>query len=128
MPLFGKRANMGGFETLQPWLTKSWARQKTRTQETLRAIYATDKQAVFAYAKKYAVTHFILNKGRYNDDFVARSKCFEPFSSFLRDYFSGKEQQDLVFGDIPNEAIVFRHRGYLVVSVAKLEQAWGDAK
>jgi hypothetical protein len=125
MPLFGQRANMGGFETLQPWLTKSWERQKERTKDTLRAIYATERAAVFTYAKKYRVTHFILNKGRYNEDFVARSRSFEPFSSFTRDYLGAKRQDELVFGDVPEQAIVFRHRGYQVVSVAKLAEAWG---
>jgi hypothetical protein len=126
MPLYGQRANMGGFETLQPWLTKSWARQKARTEETLRAIYATDKRAVFAYAKKNAVTHFIINKGRYHDDFAQRSRSFEPFSSYAKDYLADKQEGDLVFGNVPDEAVVFRQRGLLVVSVAKLRKVWGD--
>jgi hypothetical protein len=124
MPLFGERANTGGFETMQPWLTRSWARQKARTEETLRAIYATDKQTVFDYAKKYDVSHFILNKGRYNDDFVARSKSFEPLTSYARELLSGRSADSLVFGSVPPEAVVFRHRGYLVVSVEKLAKAW----
>jgi hypothetical protein len=126
MPLFGQRANMGGFETLQPWLTKSWERQKERTKDTLRAIYATDRGSVFAYAKKYDVTHFILNKGRYNQDFVSKSRSFEPFSSFARDYLLDKQEHDLVFADVPDSAVVFKHRGYLVVSVDRLAKAWGQ--
>jgi hypothetical protein len=125
MPLFGERANTGGFETMQPWLTRSWARQKARTEETLRAIYATDKRVVFDYAKKYKVSHFIINKGRYNEDFVARSRSFEPLTSYARDLLANTSREDLLFGDVPPEAVVFRHRGYLIVSVEKLAKVWG---
>ncbi|HEY3496274.1 MAG TPA: hypothetical protein VGK73_16355 [Polyangiaceae bacterium] len=125
MPLFGERANTGGFETMQPWLTRSWARQKARTEETFRAIYATDKRVVFDYAKKYKVSHFIINKGRYNEDFVARSRSFEPLTSYTRDLLGNTSHEDLLFGDVPPEAVVFRHRGYLIVSVEKLAKVWG---
>jgi hypothetical protein len=50
IPLFAQRANNGGFETLQPWLTQSWARQKARAEDTLRAFYATDHRTVLDYA------------------------------------------------------------------------------
>jgi hypothetical protein len=125
-PLFGQRANMGGFETLQPWLTKSWARQVERTQETFRAIYATKPEDALAYAKKNRVTHFVINRGRYGDDFVSKAKSFEPFSSFTRELLSDRSPADLVFAEVPAEAVVFRYGRLQIVSVAKLEKAWAE--
>ena len=124
IPLFGMRANNGGFETLQPWLTKSWARQKVRAEDTLRAIYATKREDVIAFAKKYHVSHFMLNENRYKDDFVSRSKSVEPLSSFTRTLLSGRRRDELVFGDPPPEAVVFKYGNKRIVSVAALEQAW----
>jgi hypothetical protein len=125
-PLFGQRANMGGFETLQPWLTKSWARQVERTEETFRAIYATKREEALAYAKKHRVTHFVINTNRYGDDFVSKAKSFEPFSTFTRDLLSDRTPADLVFAEVPPEAVVFRYGRLQIVSVANLEKAWAD--
>ena len=124
IPLFGKRANNGGFETLQPWLTKSWARQKVRAEDTLRAIYATKREDVIAFANKYRVSHFMLNENRYKDDFVSRSRSIEPFSSFTRTLLSGQRRDEFVFANPPPEAVVFRYGNKRIVSVEALEQAW----
>ena len=125
-PLFGQRANMGGFETLQPWLTKSWARQKERTQDTFQAIYATKREDALAYAKRYGVTHFVINKNRYDEDFVSRAKSFEPFSSFTRDLLADRSSADLVFAEVPQAAVEFRYGRLQIVSVEKLERAWAE--
>jgi hypothetical protein len=126
IPLFSARANNGAFETLQPWLTRSWQRQKARTQDTLRALYATDREQVLAYAKKYNVSHLLLNKRRYGADFAKRSRSFEPFSTFSRRLLAGIEQHELALADPPPSSVVFKQRQWLLVSVAKLERAWAE--
>ncbi len=126
IPLFGMRANNGGFETLQPWLTKSWARQKGRAEETFRALYATRREDVLAYTKKYRVTHLMLNEGRYRDDFVARSRSVEPLSSFTRNLLSGRQKDQLVLLNPPPEAVVFKYGNKRIVSVVALERAWNQ--
>jgi hypothetical protein len=124
IPLFGQRANNGGFETLQPWLTKSWARQKGRAEDTFRALYATKREDVLAYTKKYRVTHLMLNETRYREDFVARAKSIEPLTAFTRNLLSGRRRDQLVLANVPPEAIIFRYGNKRIVSVAALEQAW----
>jgi hypothetical protein len=127
IPLFGQRANNGGFETLQPWLTKSWARQKGRAEDTLRALYATRREDVIAFAKKYRVTHFMVNDARYRDDFVARARSVEPLTTFTRNLLSGRQRAELVLASPPPEAVVFRYGAKRIVSVAALERAWNSA-
>jgi hypothetical protein len=124
IPLFGMRANNGGFETLQPWLTKSWARQKARTEDTFRALYATKREDVIAFAKKYRVTHILVNDNRYREDFATRAKSFEPFSTFTRTLLATRRREDLVLANPPPEAVVFRYGGKRIVSVAALERVW----
>jgi hypothetical protein len=124
IPLFGERANNGGFETLQPWLTKSWARQKGRAEDTFRALYATRREDVIAFAKKYRVTHFMINETRYREDFVSRSRSIEPLTTFTRTLLSGRQRDELVFANPPAETIVFRYSNKRIVSVLALEQAW----
>jgi hypothetical protein len=125
IPLFSARANNGTFETMQPWLTLSWQRQKARTEDTLRALYATDRAEVLAYAKKYRVSHVLLDRRRYGSDFVKRSKSFEPFSTFAKNLLGDRAREGLVLAEPPEEAVVFRQRQWLLVSVAKLASAWG---
>ena len=125
IPLFGQRANTGGFETLQPWLTKSWARQKARAEDTFRALYATQREDVLAFAKKYRVTHFMVNESRYRDDFVARARSVEPLTTFTRTLLSGRQRADFVLANPPPEAVIFRYGNKKIVSVAALERAWG---
>jgi hypothetical protein len=124
IPLFGQRANNGGFETLQPWLTKSWARQKGRAEDTFRALYATRREDVLAFAKKYRVTHFMLNESRYRDDFVHRARSIEPLTTFTRTLLSGRRRDELVLLAPPEEAVVFRYGNKRIISVAALQQAW----
>ncbi|MFZ5889647.1 MAG: hypothetical protein ACOY0T_01150 [Myxococcota bacterium] len=124
IPLFAQRANNGGFETLQPWLTQSWARQKARAEDTLTAFYSTDPKEVLDYCKKYNVTHLLVNRARYGHDFVKRALTFEPLSSFARNLLANRNPEDCALAQVPEEAIVFDADPTLIVSVEKLEKAW----
>jgi hypothetical protein len=124
LPLFTARANNGAYETLQPWLTLSWARQKARSEDTLRALYSTNREDVIAYARKYRVSHLLLSKSRYSSEFLKRSRSFEPFTRFARNLLKDKQRTDLVLAAVPDDAVVFRFRQWQLVSVDALEAAW----
>jgi hypothetical protein len=124
VPLFGMRPNNGGFETMQPWLVKSWQRQLGRAEDTLRAIYATSPDEVLDFAAKYKVTHFLLQRTRLGDDFRSRSRSFEPLSTFTRELLANRDASEFVLGDPPKSAEVAHYRGYVLISVEKLKQAW----
>ncbi|HSU39666.1 MAG TPA: hypothetical protein VLJ38_08860 [Polyangiaceae bacterium] len=127
IPLFTARATNGTAETLQPWLTLSWQRQKARAEDTLRAMYATDRDDVLAFAHKYRITHLLVNKNRYKDDFRARAKSFEPFTSFTNRLLSGASADNFVLASPPADAIVFRFHQWQLIDVAKLEADWEHA-
>ena len=127
IPLFTARATNGTAETLQPWLTLSWQRQKARAEDTLRAMYATDRDDVLEFAHKYRITHLLVNKNRYKDDFRARAKSFEPFTSFTNRLLSGASADNFVLASPPPDAIVFRFHQWQLIDVAKLEGDWEHA-
>ncbi|HEU5077277.1 MAG TPA: hypothetical protein VFU02_23965 [Polyangiaceae bacterium] len=124
IPYFGARATMGTFETLQPWFVDSWRRQKDRCHATLRAMYATKKSDVLAYAKEHGVTHFLINQQRYRTNFAAKSASFQPFTTYARHLVSGHERHDFVMANAPKSAIVFQTNKWQVVDVERLRQAW----
>jgi hypothetical protein len=117
---------MGGFETLQPWLTESWARQKERTHDTFRAMYAESEDDVLAYAEKYNVTHLMVNENRYESDFVAKARTFEPFTTFTKELLEGSERANLVLRHLPEKAVIFHYKHLSIVSVELLEKAWSE--
>jgi hypothetical protein len=124
IPLFTARATNGTSETIQPWLTLSWKRQKTRAQDTLSAMYATKRETVLSFAKKYRVSHLLVNRNRYHQDFRSKTKSFEPFTSFANQLVSGVKLSDLVLEKVPAEAIVFKKGRWQLIDVKLLERAW----
>lgn len=123
IPLFAKRANNGGYETMQPWLTGSWARQLTRAQDTLRAFYTSDPEELFDYAEKYKVTHLLVNRTRYRSDFVKRARTFQPLSSFSNELLSDRNVNRMVLANVPEDAIIYQHRQFSLVEVKALREA-----
>ncbi len=124
IPFWGARAHTGSFETLQPWFTLSWARQKKRTIDTLEALYSTDEKQVLAFAKKYKVTHFLVNKSRVGRSARSHSGSFEPFTTEARRILSDKNLKKMVLNSPPKSAIVFKSGRFQVVSVENLRKAW----
>lgn len=124
IPLFGARAHMGSYETLQPWFVDSWARQKERAMDTQVAYYATERQPVLDFAEKHGVTHFLLNKIRLGKRAVQKSGSFQPFSGHARQLLRKAKKRPLLLARPPKEAVVFQHGRFRVLSVAKLKEAW----
>ena len=128
IPLFSARATNGTMETLQPWLTLSWQRQKARAQDTLSALYATDRQALLDFAAKYRVSHFLVNKSRYHADFRQRARTFEPFTTFTNQLLANVRLEQLVLASVPPSAVVFGRRQWQLVDVKRLKQAWDSGQ
>jgi hypothetical protein len=124
IPYFGARANVGAFETMQPWLTGSWRKQREQAEATLRALYTTDRAELLRYADEYHVTHLLLSDARYRDDFVARSASFEPLTNYAQQLLRGCRADSLVLAHVPSEAVVFRGYGLTLVDMNRLREAW----
>jgi uncharacterized membrane protein len=124
IPWWAGRATTGGFETTQMWYVEAVPRTEERTNAVLKALYATSKQEVLDYAKKYRVSHFMIRSERYASDFKKKAEFIEPFTGFIQKSLSSVDSKDLVFADPPESAVVYRDRTLSILEVAKLEEAW----
>ncbi len=121
IPYYSARATMGSYETLQPWFTGSWKRQRQRTEETLEALYATQKKNILEYAEKYGVTHFLLNERRYGRRFKRKSRSFQPFTRYARRLLRGKKEKELFFDKPPKDAVIYDRGAWKIVDVSQLD-------
>jgi hypothetical protein len=55
---------------------------------------------------------------------LSRARSLEPLTSFTRSLLSGVSREELVLGNPPPEAVVFKYANKRIVSVAALEKAW----
>gem|GEM_PF-707909 len=124
IPLFGARAHMGSYETLQPWFVDSWARQKERAMSTQAAYYATERKTVLDYVEKHGVTHFLLNKGRLGKHASRKSGSFQPFTAHVRKILKKRRKRPLLFTRPPKGSVVFQQGRFRVVSVEELKKIW----
>ena len=126
LPLFAARATVIGHETLNPLLDKSYERLKVRAVDTLLALYATHRQNVLDFCRKYEVTHLLLRPDRYTREFRSRAKWVEPFSTILLEHLRTTRHTELVLRDPPSASIVFQNPTFTVVDVELLARAWPD--
>jgi hypothetical protein len=127
VPWWAGRATTGGFETIQVWLVEPWQRGEKLVQETFRALYATNRDEVLSYAASHHVTHFMLNKSRYHEDFRYRAAFFEPLTSYVERLLNGVQYGELVLAEPPAGAIVYEDAHFRILDVKRLAEAWGSA-
>ncbi|MBD3868839.1 MAG: hypothetical protein IFK94_11995 [Acidobacteria bacterium] len=124
IPLWSARATLGGFETLQPWFVDSWREQKERTYSTLAALYSDDRSEILEFCRRYGVTHLLLHRDRYGEDFIGMAGLFEPFDSWLEPRLASMSRDDLMLSTPPTDAIVFESGDYTVLDTTLLTEAW----
>ena len=128
IPYWTGRATLDSYETLQPWFVEDWARYQARTEDTFRALYATDRETLLDYTEKYGITHLLLGKARYNAQVYRQlARTFEPFDTFVAQLLDGVTVDQLVVRSIPADAprsVVFMSDELIIVDVAELRRAW----
>ncbi len=127
VPWWAGRATTGGFETIQVWLVEPWQRGEKLVHDTLHALYATDRNELLAYAASHHVTHLMLDKDRYRDDFRWRAGFFEPITSWVERELASVQRSDLVLVDLPHGAVVYEDARYWIVDVKRLADAWAGS-
>jgi hypothetical protein len=130
IPLWTGRAIMESRETLFSFFDEAWQKKKIRVEETIDALYATDRETVVSYTDKYKVTHFLLNKFRYSSEFIESKNLikYEPFKSYTNTLLDGVDPNDLVLGDLPEEAVLFQEGPLRLVDVEVLKRVWGFSR
>ncbi len=128
IPFWAGRSTLVNRENLLPFSVEFWEFQKTRTRDTLAALYATGRSGALSFSEKYRVTHFLLNEGRYGSGFREAASLFEPFGSYVRNITAPLKREELALADIPPQAVVFRDPPFLLVDVKRLKYCWEKKK
>ncbi len=121
---WGMRPATDGFETITVWLTGDWGRQRKRTQDTLEALYATNRQALLEYCRTYGVTHLLVRTDRYGRDLGRGAALFEPFDTLMHDRLAAATRPTLVVLQAPPDSIVFERTPFRLIDVETLRAAW----
>ncbi|MFQ5416392.1 MAG: hypothetical protein ACE5FL_04990 [Myxococcota bacterium] len=116
---FGRRHDVTSYESMIPWFVESWRRQMSRSHDTLRALYATNVGSITSYMEKYGVTHFLLDRSRYREDFLERSSSFRPLSKWTLENIAADVPTQLLFHSIPDGAIVFEDGDLVLVDARR---------
>jgi hypothetical protein len=135
IPFWTGRATMDNYETLLPWFKSSWEREVQRTQDTFRALYATDLDSLISYCQNYKVTHLYLMRNRYSADFKKKAllyypngkkqwKLFEPFQSYVVSLLEPIERESLILANPPDETIVYSEGDLIILDVERFKQFW----
>ncbi len=125
IPWWAGRATTGGLETFQVWLVEPWKRFEEMLHDTYQALYATDRRVVSDYCQRNKVTHFLLRRDRYGDDFKKKVALFEPITTYAEKLVAPLNRAQLVFSisNIPANAIIYQDTTWVLVDIQRMEQA-----
>lgn len=105
--IFGKRAvvisdEFGGFA---PTYVKAQQIFTTRMNDTLDALYTESETVLKDYIIKYNVTHFVIIKERYSNNYLLSEELYpyEPYNSFLKKHTSSNSQYTILESDMLTE-------------------------
>ncbi len=84
IPVFAKRSVLVSAELSVPLFDAYWRTVTARTKDLLAAYYAADEEGVRSFARRYGVTHVVVERHRFTPQFLGGRVYFEPFGSWLR--------------------------------------------
>jgi hypothetical protein len=123
LALWSGRATTDHAETYCPWVLEHGRVQAERLKDTLRMLYARQREDVLDYCTREHVTHILLDRGHYAAD-LPNLELFEPLKSFLTEWLRSVRADELVLRDVPAEAIAYELGPLVLVDVARLRQSW----
>ncbi len=126
LPYWAARATVVSRETLIPWMYPTWPARVEVAADTLRAMYATRRGDVVAYIEAHDVSHILIHKRRYREDFADFAGLFEPLNRVTDEALEGVELHDLVLADVPLETVVYEDETWRLVDAERLAEAWSE--
>ncbi|MHC4101991.1 MAG: hypothetical protein ACYSW1_14040, partial [Planctomycetota bacterium] len=117
------RATTEHHETLQPWLVEPWRRTKTRTTDSLRALYDTDAERVLRYCDYYDVSHLLIRTSRYGEKWRTNAALWPPFDDYITKLVEQVDRDDLVIPNVTARATVYYQQPWVVLDVERMRRA-----
>jgi hypothetical protein len=123
IPLFSQRQPYVNWKLAHPFRKGYWAEIERRVLRMYEAFYATDFDTVLRFADEEKIDYFIVDRKRFKKLEKGDGQLFEPLRSKVRPWFR-QGRGNFVLDPAPEEAILFEHRGYDVIDLAKLAEWW----
>jgi hypothetical protein len=116
------RATTEHHETLQPWLVEPWRRAKTRTTDSLRALYDTDAERLVRYCDYYDVSHLLIRTARYGEKWRTNAALWPPFDDHITRLVEQADRDDLVIPNVTARATVYYRQPWVVLDVERIRR------
>ncbi len=95
--LYGQRKPFIMSELNQPFYTDYYKIIKQRNYDFFSAYYSSSKNAVKEFCNKNEITHLVVNKWHFDQEFLTRDRIYlEPFNAFIKNITKGRNDFYLV--------------------------------
>lgn len=90
-PTFAQRRAFITFELAQPWFKGYWRQLRPRLEDFFAAYYAAEPEAVWAFCRKYRISHLVVDERHFTPAFLNHRPhsldhrpFFAPFDKYIR--------------------------------------------
>ncbi|MBF0330308.1 MAG: glycosyltransferase [Candidatus Omnitrophica bacterium] len=90
IPLFSRRRVFINEELSVPLYDHYWETVRVRTFDFFAAYYAVDRKVLTSFVRRNNITHLVIERRRFRQDFLDGRVYFEPFGSWVRSYVKGR--------------------------------------
>lgn len=120
IPLFAWRIPYVNWKLAHPFRPGYWDEVVRRTKGMYRAFYATEYSQVLDFAEREKVDYLITDRRRFKRLERGDGQLFPPLRGMVAPMFRECRRKGCVLENPPPEAVVFTHRNYRVIDLAKL--------
>ncbi|MCF7907363.1 MAG: hypothetical protein K9L86_00580 [Candidatus Omnitrophica bacterium] len=115
VPTFAKRIVFISQETSMPYYANFYPFIKKRTYDFFRAYYSNDLREIDDFFKKYNITHMVVQKSNFSEDYIKRSQFyFNPFNAYVEDIIKNRKKFALM--DVPQDSRLFETEDVFVIA------------
>lgn len=116
IPVFAKRKVLINEETSEPYYAGYYSIIKKRTYDFFNAYYSSSPKEIYDFCKKYNITHLIVYKSHFNDDYLANGQFYlNPFNAYIKNLVKGRDR--FVLREVPQSEKIFEDGDIFVVKI-----------
>lgn len=118
VPIHARRKVLINEETSRPMYRDFYPAIKERTYDFFTAYYSDSSRVIYNFCKKYNITHIVIEKSHFSNDFLAQKKIYlNPFSDYIKKITKDKHEFALL--RVPKADIVYAKGDVFVVEIKK---------
>lgn len=120
IPTYAKRKTFLIEELLIPYFQKYYNEMKKKTYDFFDAYYATSGEQVYAFCKRNGITHFVVYKSHFSEDYL-HDKIFyySPFNDWIINLINKRDKKHFILNNIADNKKLLIDKDYFVISCNK---------